>query len=103
MRKIYLPLFLTAGLTGCGGGAGNPPPAAPTSAKSQSAVHVSSPANNSTVAPSVQYVATATTTCAAGINKMSVYTNPTTLAYQVNGGNLHTSLNLTPGAYATKV
>ena len=91
MRKIYLPLFLTAGLTGCGGsaqsviGAGNPP-AAPTSAKSQPAVHVSSPANNSTVAPSVQYVARATTTCAAGINKVGVYTNPTTLAYKVTKG-----------------
>src|SRR5215472_578140 len=109
MRKIYLPLFLTAGLTGCGGGAqsvigpGNSPSAAPPSAKSQAAVHVSAPANNSTVAPSVQYVATATTTCAAGINKMGVYTNPTTLVYQVNGGNLKTSLNLTPGAYATTV
>jgi len=98
---MFLPLLLSAGLAGCGGGAQSGVGHSP--AQAQAAVHVSAPANNSTVAPSVQYVATATTTCQAGIKKMGVYTSPTTLAYWVNGGTLNTSLNLTPGTYATTV
>ncbi len=110
MKKICLSLFLSAGLVSCGGGAQNlmthsnppaPTPGAPV--KSQSAVQVSAPANNSNVATSVQYVAKATTACAAGVGKMGIYTSPTTLAYQVNGGSLNTNLTLNPGTYATTV
>jgi hypothetical protein len=108
MKKLCLPFLVTAGLVGCGSGAqnmtthSNVPPAAPT-AKGQSVVHVSAPANNSNVATSVQYVATATTSCAAGVSKMAVYTDPNTLAYSVNGGSLNTSLMLSPGDYSTTV
>lgn len=110
--KICIPAFLTAGLVSCGGGAQNamthatPPPSAPGApavSKSQSAVHVTAPANNATVLPSVQYVATATTTCAAGVSKMNIYTTPSTLAYSVSGGSLNTNLTLNPGTYATTV
>jgi len=106
MKKLCLPLFLSAGLASCGGGAqnvmthSNVPPSA---SKSQNLVHVSAPANNSNVATSVQYVATASTTCAAGVNKMAVYTDPKTLAYSVNGASLNTNLTLNPGSYSTTV
>lgn len=109
MKKLCLPLLVTAGLAGCGGGAqnmtnhANVPPAAPAAAKSQSVVRVSAPANGSNVATSVQYVATATTSCAAGVSKMAVYTGPNTLAYSVNGGSLNTNLTLVPGDYSTSV
>ena len=107
MKNLCFPLLLSALLAGCGGGAQsvmNQAAEGPNaSARSQSVVHVSAPANHSSVATSVQYVANASTSCAAGISKMGIYTAPTILAFQVNGAHLNTNLNLNPGTYATTV
>jgi hypothetical protein len=70
---------------------------------SAAGVHVASPANNSTVGTPVNYVATATTTCAKGIAAMGIYTAPGVLAYVVNGASLNTNLNLSAGTYKTVV
>ena len=67
-----------------------------------SGVLVISPANNSTVNSSVNYVATATTTCAAGISSMGVYAN-SQLVYKVAGATLNYTLSLNPGTYTTTV
>lgn len=66
-------------------------------------VHVSSPANNSTVASPVNFVASATTNCSKGVASMGIYTAPYKLAYVVNGANLNTNLSLSPGTYNTTV
>jgi hypothetical protein len=66
-------------------------------------VHVTSPANNSTVGSPVNYVATATTNCPQGVSSMGIYTAPGQLAYTVNGSSLNTSLNLSPGTHNTVV
>jgi len=68
-----------------------------------SGVHVTSPTNNSTVGTSVNFVATATTTCAKGVSSMGIYTAPYQLAYTTNGASLNTTLNLSPGIYHTTV
>ena len=62
-------------------------------------VHITSPANNSNVGSSVNFAATATTTCSKGIASMGIYPAPYQLAYVVNGSNLNTNLNLSPGTY----
>ena len=67
-----------------------------------SGVHVTSPANNSTVGSTVNYVATATTTCSRGVSAMGIY-NGNTLAYSVGGASLNHSLSLSPGTYKTTV
>jgi len=64
-------------------------------------VSVSVPANNSNVATMVQYVATATTSCAKGVSAMGIYTGPNVLAYTANGNKLNTVLTLNPGTYNT--
>jgi hypothetical protein len=66
-------------------------------------VSVTTPANNSNVSTSVQYVATATTTCAHGVSAMGIYTAPNELAYTVSGFALNTELTLNPGTYNTVV
>jgi|SRR5450631_817532 hypothetical protein len=66
-------------------------------------VQVSTPANNSKVSPPVQFVASATTTCPAGVAAMGIYTAPGVLAYKVNGANLNTLLTLNGGTYNTVV
>ena len=66
-------------------------------------VTVSAPKNNSTVATQVQYVASATTTCAKGVSAMGIYTAPGVLIYQIQGANLNTLLELNPGTYNTVV
>lgn len=66
-------------------------------------VSVQAPINNSHVATSVQYVATATTSCSKGVSSMGVYSAPNVLAYTVNGSSLNTELNLNPGTYYTTV
>jgi hypothetical protein len=65
----------------------------------ESGVHVTSPANNSTVGASVNFAATATTTCSLGIASMGIYTAPYQLAYTVGGASLNTNLTLSPGTY----
>src|SRR5512142_285476 len=57
-------------------------------------VYVSAPTNNSNVATTVQYVATATTGCSKGVAAMGIYTAPYSLAYKVNGAKLNTLLTL---------
>ncbi len=69
---------------------------------SQSAVYVTSPANNSTVSPAVNYVATATSTCSKGVASMGVYVN-NNLAYVTNGAKLNTQLTLGSGTQHTVV
>ena len=66
-------------------------------------VTVTSPANNSTDASPVHYVATATTSCSKGVAAMGIYTAPGVLAYKVNGASLNTNLPLNAGTYNTVV
>lgn len=66
-------------------------------------VSVSAPMNDSEVATTVQFVATATTACAKGVSAMGIYTAPNVLAYTVNGAALNTELTLSPGTYQTVV
>lgn len=69
----------------------------------ENAVYVTSPSNNSSSGSSVNFVATATTTCSLGVASMGIYTAPYKLAYTSNGASLNTSLNLSPGTYNTTV
>jgi len=62
-------------------------------------VKVTAPANNATVASSVQFVATATTSCKSGVAAMGIYPSPGVLAYKVNGSSLNTVLSLASGIY----
>src|SRR5260370_15663478 len=64
-------------------------------------VSVSAPVNNSNVATSVQYVATATTSCGKGVSAMGIYTAPNVLAYTLNGSTLNTQLSFNPRTYNT--
>lgn len=68
-----------------------------------SGVQVSTPANNSTVSPPVNFQATASSTCSAGVASMGIYTAPNQLAYVSNGAHLNTNLTLGPGTYNTVV
>ena len=66
-------------------------------------VSVSSPANGSTVGASVPFVASGnTTTCSKGVAAMGVYVD-NSLAYQVDGTSLNTTLKLASGAHRTVV
>jgi hypothetical protein len=69
----------------------------------QTGVQVTSPANNSSVGSPVNFVATATTSCAQGVASMGIYTAPYQLAYTSNGASLNTNLSLSPGTYNTTV
>lgn len=71
--------------------------------KQNAGVFVTSPANNATVNGAVNFVATATTTCAKGIASMGIYTAPNQLAYVSNGASLNHALSLGPGTYNTVV
>lgn len=63
----------------------------------QTGVFVSSPANNSTVTPTVNVAATASSsTCPQGVASMGVYVNNQLLHVQ-NGPNLNAQLNLSSG------
>ena len=66
-------------------------------------VSVSAPTNGSNVSTTVQYVATATTSCSKGVSAMGIYTAPGVLAYTVQGNKLNTELSLNPGTYSTVV
>jgi len=68
-----------------------------------SEVQVTAPANNSTVATQVQYVANASSSCAKGVSAMGIYTSPGVLGYQSAGAKLNTTLTLNPGTYHTVV
>lgn len=66
-------------------------------------VTVTAPTNNSTTSTSIQYVASATTTCSKGVSAMGIYSAPYTLVYTVNGASLNTNITLSPGTYTTTV
>ena len=66
-------------------------------------VTVASPANGSTMSGSVQYVASATTSCSKGVASMGIYTAPGVLAYVVSGDHLDTTLLLSAATYKTVV
>lgn len=66
-------------------------------------VYVSAPSNGSNVAQSVQFTATATTSCAKGVSAMGIYTAPNVLAYKEGGASLNTVLTLNLGTYNTVV
>jgi len=51
----------------------------------------------------VQYVASATSICSAGVASMGIYTAPGKLAYTTQGAELNTELTLSPGTYSTTV
>lgn len=68
----------------------------------QTGVYVTSPANNSTVSPLANYVATATSTCLKGVASIGVYLNNQLVNVQ-NGAKLNTQLNLPPGTQHTVV
>src|SRR5579871_117549 len=71
--------------------------------KNASEVNVTAPANNSSVGSSVQFIATATSSCRQGVASMGIYTAPGQLAYVANGASLNTSLKLNPGTYNTVI
>ena len=85
----------------CGGAAKTPVTinVATTSGTANSSVLISAPANNAQVSPTVQFVASATSACKAGVAAMGIYTAPGVLAYKVNGNRLNTTLNLQSGSY----
>jgi hypothetical protein len=66
-------------------------------------VTVSEPKNNSNVAATVQYVASATTSCSKGISAMGIYSAPGKLVYTVGGAAINTLLTFAPGTYNTTV
>ncbi len=68
----------------------------------QSGVSVNSPANNSTVSSTANYVATATTSCPKGVASMGVYVNNQLVQVQ-NGAKLNTQINLGAGKQHTVV
>lgn len=87
----------------CGGSAKTPITITVAGPQSGGSVQVAAPANNATVSPTVQFVASATTTCKAGVAAMGIYTAPGVLAYKVNGSKLNTLLTLAAGTYHTVV
>jgi hypothetical protein len=104
VKKLCLLVSTAATLVGCGGGVQNRLNSPNTPAPAQKAgVQVTTPANNSVVGTSVQFAATATTTCPKGVATIGVYTAPNALAFTANGSTLNTSVNLSPGTYNTVV
>jgi hypothetical protein len=87
----------------CGGSTKTPVAIAVTGSQSGGSVHVTAPANNGAVGSTVQFVASATTSCTAGVAAMGIYTAPGVLAYKVNGAKLNILLALKAGTYHTVV
>jgi major membrane immunogen (membrane-anchored lipoprotein) len=85
----------------CGGSSATPVTIKVSGASSQ--VQVSQPADNSTVSPTVQYVATSSASCSKGVAAMGIYTAPGVLAYVSQGASLNTQLTFNPGTYHTVV
>jgi len=65
-------------------------------------VHVTSPADNSTVSSPASFVATGTTSCAKGVASIGVYVNDQ-LVYVQQGSTLNTQLSLASGTQKTVV
>jgi major membrane immunogen (membrane-anchored lipoprotein) len=87
----------------CGGSASTPITIQVGGSGGGSQVTVSAPQNNSTVSSTVQYIASATSSCPSGVASMGIYTAPGVLAYTVQGAQLNTLLTLSPGTYNTTV
>ncbi len=87
----------------CGASAKTPVAITIAGSHSGGSVQVTAPPNNSTVSPTVQFVASATTSCRSGVAAMGIYTAPGVLAFKVNGANLNTSLTLNAGVNHTVV
>ena len=85
------------------GGAGTTPVTVTVNSGGSTGVFVTSPSNNSQVGSSVNFVATATSSCSLGVSAMGIYTAPYKLAYVANGASLNTTLTLSPGTYNTVV
>jgi len=103
MKKFCLPIFFSAILCGCGGGALKNQTQPTTTGSADSAVQVLSPSDNSTVGSQVHYVANATTNCAKGIASVDVYSAPGVLAHSSTGASLDATITLSPGPYKTSV
>jgi phosphatidylinositol-3-phosphatase len=73
------------------------------SVSSFAGVSVSAPVSGNTYSSPVHFVASATTTCSAGVSSMGIYTAPSVLAYKVSGASLNTYLPLSNGTYNTVV
>jgi hypothetical protein len=101
-KELLVVSLLVASLIGCGAATHANSFNSP-AVRTQAAVQVSSPVNNSTVGTAVNYVAKATTNCASGVASLAIYSAPGKLAYKVNGATLNTTVNLQPGAYSTTV
>jgi hypothetical protein len=86
----------------CGGSASTPV-TIQVGGSSSEQVTVSAPQANSTVSPTVQYVASATSSCGKGVAAMGIYTAPGVLAYTTQGAQINTLLTLSPGVYHTVV
>jgi hypothetical protein len=84
----------------CGGASTTP---VTISVNDKAGVFVTSPSNNSTVTSPVKFTASATTSCAAGVAAMGIYSAPFKKAFAANGTSLNTALNLAPGTYHTTV
>ena len=85
------------------GGASKTPITIKVDGSGSSAVYVTSPSNNSSVGSSVNFTATATTSCSKGVSSMGIYTAPSQLAYVVNGASMNHTLTLGSGTYNTVV
>lgn len=71
---------------------------------SEPIVHVTSPANKSSVTGPVNYIASASSPdCAQGILAMRIYSAPNVQAFTGSGETLDTYINLEPGTYNTVV
>jgi len=68
----------------CGGAAKTPVSITVGGPQSSGSVLVTAPTNNSTVSPTVQFVASATSSCPAGVAAMGIYPSPGVLAYKVS-------------------
>jgi 6-phosphogluconolactonase (cycloisomerase 2 family) len=62
-------------------------------------VVVNQPEMNFVYTASVHFNASSTTSCAAGVSAMGIYTANHQLAYSASGSSLNTRLNLAPGTY----
>ena len=71
-------------------------------AVNQSALSVVTPVSGSTVGSPVSYIASATTTCAAGISSMGIYVDGV-LSYTTSATSIATQLPMSLGTHATVV
>jgi Bacterial Ig domain len=67
-----------------------------TAASAFATVTVTTPANGATTGTSVQFAASASTSCSKGVSSMGIYVN-NVLKYQVGGASLNTTLSLGDG------